>query len=100
MIAVFREEQKGEEGLEKIKERTKTPFTLALDLGKKKTGRYSSGNGEFTGYVINPEGTITSIFKGNLRKRAKSKELLEAVAKAAGGSGSEGSGEKAGSDGK
>ena len=69
-------------------------------MDKKKTSRYSAGRGEFTGYVINPEGTITSVFEGNLRNRAKSKELLEAVAKASGGSGSKESGEKAGSDSK
>ena len=100
VIAVFREEAKGEEGLKMIKEKTETPFSLALDNGNKKTGRYSSGKGEFTGYVIDGEQMITKIIKGNLRTRAKSAELLEAVAAAGGEAGSEtkdGSESKAGS---
>ncbi len=92
VIAVFREEAEAEEGLKKIKEKTETPFVLALDRGNEKTGRYSSERGEFSGYVIDPSGKITSIFEGNLRDRAKSKEVLEAVAAAAG---EEGSGERA-----
>ena len=83
VIAVFREEQKGEDGLKTIVKNTSTPFTLALDYGKKKTSRYSAGNREFTGYVINPKGVITKIFKGDLRNRANSTELLEAIAAAA-----------------
>jgi len=73
---------------------------LALDLNNEQTGRYSSKRGEFTGYVINPTGTITGIFDGNLRNRAKSKELLDAIQAAAseGSSMKEGSSKKAGSD--
>ena len=80
VIAVFREEQKGEAGLEAIKEKTKTPFTLALDNGKKSTARYSGGKREFTGYVISPKGQIVKVIKGDLRNRATSTELLEAIA--------------------
>ncbi len=79
VIAVFREEKKEVEGLKAIVEKTSTPFTLALDNGKKKTSRYSAGNREFTGYVINSKGVITKIFQGDLRNRAKSAELLEAL---------------------
>ena len=52
VIAVFREEKQGEDGLKKIKEKTKTTFTLGLDNGKEKTAMYSGGRREFTGYVI------------------------------------------------
>ena len=98
VIAVFREEQKGEAGLEAIKEKTKTPFTLALDNGKKSTARYSGGKREFTGYVISPKGQIVKVIKGDLRNRAKSDELLTAIS---GGSSSKaGSGSKAGSPAK
>ena len=79
VIAVFREEQKEEYGLKAILKKTSTTYTLALDNGKKKTARYSVGKGEFAGYVINPEGIITKIIQGDLRNRAKSAELLEAV---------------------
>ena len=79
VIAVFREESKGEDGLKAIKEKTRTTFTLALDNDKKQTARYSGGKGEFTGYVISPKGKITKIIKGDLRTRAKSDELLKAI---------------------
>ena len=92
VIAVFREEKEGEAGLAKIKEKTKTTFTLALDTGKEQTPRYSVGRREFTGYVINPKGVITKVFQGDLRNRAKSAELIEAVK--ATSSTAEGSGSK------
>lgn len=101
MIAVFREEKKGEDGLKIIETQTKTPYTLAVDLNNEKTGRYSTERGEFNGYVINSEGVITKIFEGDLRNRAKSNELLEAI-KAASGSEADETGsetkEPAGSD--
>ena len=59
VIAVFREEKEEVAGLNKIVNKTKTTFTLALDYGKKQTARYSAGQREFTGYVINPKGVIT-----------------------------------------
>ena len=92
VIAVFREEKEGEAGLAKIKEKTKTTFTLALDTGKEQTPRYSVGRREFTGYVINPKGVITKVFQGDLRNRAKSAELIEAIKAAS--SPAEGSGSK------
>ena len=79
VIAVFREEKEEVAGLQKIVNKTKTTFTLALDNGKKQTPRYSAGRREFTGYVINPKGVITKVFEGDLRRRAKSAELIEAV---------------------
>lgn len=79
IIAVFREEAKGVDGLKKIKEKTGTTFNLALDNGNKKTGRYSSGNKEFTGYVIDSDRVIRKIIKGSLKSRAKSAELLKAI---------------------
>lgn len=98
---MFREEKKGVDGLQIIKEKTKTPYTLAVDLNNEKTGRYSSKKGEFTGYVIDGTGTITGIFDGNLRNRAKSDAFLTAIEAASGGSSmKEGSSKKAGSDAK
>lgn len=81
VIAVFREEAKGVEGLEAIKKRTKVDFTLCLDTGKKKTARYSDGRGEFTNYVIDPNGVVQKIIKGNLKTRANSEQLLSALEK-------------------
>jgi len=83
VIAVFREEQKEEEGLKAILKKTSTTYTLALDNEKKQTSRYSVAKGEFTGYVINTKGVITKVFQGDLKKRAKSDELLAALKAAA-----------------
>jgi len=83
IIAVFREEKEGEKGLAKIKRKSSTTFTLALDSDKEKTPRYSTGRREFTGYVINPQGVITEVFEGNVRNRAKAAQLIKAL-KAAG----------------
>ena len=94
VIAVFREEDDGKKGLEAIKTKTKTKYTLALDNGKKQTARYSTGRGEFTGYVIDKTGEIKSIFKGNLRTRATSDQLLKALDSLSGESGTKGSAAK------
>ena len=98
VIAVFREEKQGEAGLKKIAAKTETTFNLALDNGKKQTGRYSTGRREFTGYVINAKGVIANVFKGDLRNRAKAAELIAAVkatSEPAEGSGSKDSDAKA-----
>lgn len=91
--------------MKKIKTKTDTPFTIAIDLNKEKTGRYSPNRGEFSGYVIDSTGKITKFFQGDLRNRAKSEELLAAVKAASEGSGTkegsttkEGSATKAGSN--
>jgi len=85
--------------LKKIKDRTDTPFTIAVDLNKEKTARYSPSRREFSGYVIDSTGTITKFFQGDLRNRAKSKELLAAINAASEGSGmKKGSAKKQGSD--
>ena len=73
--------------MKKIKAETNTPFTIALDLNKEKTGRYSPNRGEFSGYVIDSKGKITKFFQGDLRNRAKSQEVLAAIKEASGGSG-------------
>jgi len=41
VIAVFREEKAGVAGLQKIKSRTETPFTLVVDLGAENTAARS-----------------------------------------------------------
>ncbi len=79
VIAVFREESKGVEGLEIIKKRAGAGFTYALDTGKKKTARYSPGRRKFDNYVIDKSGIIRAVINGDLRNRAKSDELLKTV---------------------
>jgi len=81
IIAIFREDEKGVEGLEIIKEKAKVGFTLAFDKGKKQTGSYSPGRREFSNYVIGPDGKVAAIIEGDLRNRAKSKQLFEELEK-------------------
>lgn len=81
IIVTFREESKGVEGLEAIKEKTKVPFTLALDTPADKTKRYSPEKMRFDNYVIDKNGIITAIIEGDLRNRAKADELLKEIAK-------------------
>ncbi len=77
VIAVFREEAKGVEGLQIIKDKTGVNFTLCLDTDAEHTSRYSPGRGEFDNYVIDKQGNIAAIIDGTLRKRALSDKLFE-----------------------
>lgn len=79
VIAVFREEKKGEEGLAAIKERSGVDFTLCLDLGAEKTRPYSPGKMQFANYVVDASGVIRGVIDGDLKNRAKSAELLSAL---------------------
>lgn len=81
VIAVFREESKGVEGLKAIKKKTSVDFLLGLDTPAKKTARYSPAKMEFSSYVLDTKGTIRGIIKGDLRNRAKTEQLLKIVAK-------------------
>lgn len=81
MIVVLREESAGVEGLQKMKDATKTKFKLALDLNKKQTPRYSPSKRSFNSYVVDKEGKISAIITGDLRNRAKSDQLLAELKK-------------------
>lgn len=87
VIAVFREEKEGVAGLEKIKAKTKTPFTLCLDTGAKQTAAYSPGRMEFDNYIIGPDGKLAGKIDGNLRRRSKSVQLFALLGKLSGNSG-------------
>lgn len=86
VIAVFREEKEGVAGLEKIKEKTKTPFTLCLDTGAEQTAVYSPGRMEFDNYIIGPDGKLAGKIDGNLRRRATSEQLFAILKQLSGGS--------------
>lgn len=79
VIIVFREEKEGVDGLKKIKTRTKTDFTLAVDLNKKSSAAYSPDRMTFTNYVIDNKGMIRDVIPGNLRTRATSERLLKTL---------------------
>ena len=81
VIAVFREDKKGVEGLEIIKKKTGVEFTLALDTGANNTSKYSPVKKTFDNYVVDKTGVITKIIEGDLRNRAKSKQLLDELGK-------------------
>ncbi|HIE97388.1 MAG TPA: redoxin domain-containing protein [Planctomycetes bacterium] len=81
MIFVFREEQSGVDGLKKIKEKTKTGFTLTLDPDKKSTNVYSTKRMTFDNFVIDRKGNVQAIIDGTLRDRATAVELLKVLRK-------------------
>ena len=80
VVLVFREEKEGIAGLKKIKKRTKTTFTLAVDLNKKSSHQYSSVNRTFDNYVIDKSGVIRAVIDGTLMKRANSDQLMAVLA--------------------
>ena len=101
VVAVFREEKQGLDGLKRIKANTKTDFTLALDTPTKATKAYSNGRKEFDNYVIDKNGVVQGIVDGTVKSRARAEQLLKMVAALEGessgsdeGSGDKGSGDK------
>ena len=83
VVAIFREEAKGVEGLKKIRDRIDAGFTLGLDLNAERTADYSPGKMVFTNYVIDSTGVIRGVIEGDLRTRANSEQLLGVLAKIA-----------------
>ena len=81
VIAVFREDKKGVEGLALIKKRTGVDFTLCIDTGAANTGKYSPVKRTFDNYVVDQTGVITKVIEGDLRNRAKSEQLLAELGK-------------------
>lgn len=79
LIFVFREEREGVKGLAKIRARTKTDFTLTVDLNKKTSVAYSSKDGAFDNYVVDRAGIVRRIIPGTKGTRATAEELLKAL---------------------
>jgi hypothetical protein len=77
VIAIFREEKSGVDGLTTIKNKTKVDFTLCLDTGAEQTSAYSPGKLKFDNYVVDKQGVIRGIIDGTKTNRAKSAQLLE-----------------------
>ena len=77
VLAVFREEKSGEEGLAKSRDNTKATYPLLMDLNAEQTAAYSQGG--FHTYVINPNGEVVKIIEGSLMKRASVEEILDAL---------------------
>lgn len=79
LVFVFREEREGVEGLKKIRERTKTDYTLAVDLNKKSSAAYSGKRMTFDNFVIDGKGSVRAIVPGTLRERATAEQLLKTL---------------------
>lgn len=77
LIFVFREESEGPAGLKKIKAKTKTDFTLAVDLNKNSTKPYSTKKMTFDNFVIEKNGNVKAIIPGTLRERATADLLMK-----------------------
>lgn len=89
LIFVFREEKEGAAGLKKIKDSTKTTFTLAVDLDKKSSTAYSTKLMTFDNFVIHKNGNVAAVIAGTLRDRATADELLKVLKKIEGKDGTE-----------
>lgn len=79
LIFIFREEQEGVKGLEKIKDKTKTTYTLAVDLMNKSTTGYSAKRMTFDNYVVDHSGIVRGIIPGTLRDRATADALIKVL---------------------
>jgi len=79
VVAVFREERDGLDGLKKIKKKTKVGFTLALDTPADATKAYSSGRREFDNYLVDGSGVIQGVIDGSLKTRAQSEQLVKMI---------------------
>jgi len=79
LIFVFREEREGVDGLKKIRNKTKTTFTLAVDFDKKSSAAYSSRRMTFDNYVVAKDGTVKAVVDGSLRTRASADQLLRTL---------------------
>lgn len=77
LIFIFREESEGPDGLKKIKDHTKTSYTLAVDLNKASTKAYSTKKMTFDNFVINKNGKVRAVIPGTLRERATADLLLK-----------------------
>ena len=84
LIFVFREERQGVEGLKMIKDRSKTSYTLAVDLNRKSSIAYSPKRMTFFNYVIAGDGTVKGIIPGNLKTRATAEQLTKHLKEIAG----------------
>ncbi len=80
VVAIFREEKSGIDGLKKIKEKSNVEFTLAIDTPVNATSAYSPGKMKFQNYVVDKNGVIQGVIDGSLKSRAQSAQLLEIVA--------------------
>lgn len=78
-VIIFREESGGPDGLKKVKEKTSTTFTLALDYRSASTKAYSSAEGAFDTYVIDGKGIVRAAISGTKKDRATAGEAIKVL---------------------
>ena len=77
IVAVFREEEKGAEGLKLAREKTKAEFPFVMDLGAEQTAGYSATG--FSTYVIGKDGQVEAELTGTKMVRPPAEEVLGKV---------------------
>jgi len=80
IIAVFREEKDGKDGLKKSLERTRAEYPLLLDTPPEATKSYSPDG--FHTYIIDPAGVVRVDLPGTKMKRPDAEEILAALQEA------------------
>ena len=83
VLVIFREEEEGQEGLEKVVEQTNTTYTLALDTPADQTKAYSPGKMNHASYIIDSNGVIQSVLEGTRYERAEVDAFVDALEKLA-----------------
>ncbi|MEM7316875.1 MAG: redoxin domain-containing protein [Planctomycetota bacterium] len=74
IVAVFREEADGVEGLQKSISKTRATYPMLLDLKKQRTAAYSDTG--FATYIVDKQGKIAAILPGTKRQRPGPKAIL------------------------
>ncbi len=82
IVAVFREEKDGAEGLKKARGTTHAEFPFLMDLDAEHTGAYSQ-NG-FATYIVGSDGKILAELDGTIMLRPTVKQILAEMPAAAG----------------
>lgn len=77
IVAVFRENKEGVEGLKKVRKASKAEFLLLDDPDKQQTKAYSPEG--FAAYVVDSQGIIRGVFDGTKTGRPDPDKLLAAV---------------------
>ncbi len=79
ILAVFREEEKGTEGLKLSQERVRASFPFLWDAEAKQTAAYSQQG--FDTYLIDKRGIIRDRLKGIKVRRPTAEQILNALQK-------------------
>ena len=87
MLAVFREEEEGKDGLKKSVERSRARFPLLLDTPVSVTQPYSVKG--FHTYIVDPAGVVQADLSGTKMQRPTAQKILAALAEAQQAGGSE-----------